>query len=935
MAKPWEEQMRALFLTLILIALCSVATAEIGPFSLQAQGQFNGKLATYASGDTIIFANNTCPDPDEPGIIQFHYSTDGGVNWNVQEIASIDCLTQPTLMVSPGEFLISFTDGYHQRKLARSTDGGLQWQIIEAGRSFENSPVVEELGTEYRSFALDLPFPESDQGKYTIPGQSEEFICPEDLTLADNSAFAPRIYYSGQDVIHGMVRSNSDIWIKQIGGGSNYGWPTFYGPVITSGDIQSTSGVIPYQEVFRGGFIEFAPELEHEPLDLSSPQGQIIGPSEYDPNTIVMVTVDGNSYSGWVGQVTEPMIDQSYVYNPYPVFPLGDPLFENTYLVADTLWTPLAGNIINGACFTPNKLWIKGNFAGHQTWTSADTIMIIGDITLSGTYPGFAPDGEPLNTTDSVKLIAGKSVILKYGYRNPADSLRVHPLCRGDEDPIMIYASIYALHDDPINPFKDGCFTFEYQHPHPSVPTIHAAGQYWDKIDLHRRRYPQTFAEPWPGNVDFPWYNPLWPERQPYLERGEIALWGAVYQNRRGHIHRPAYDTEYPTGGVWNIEIDFCGATSAQNYTDPVLGIPMYTRNFPGATGSGIGYKKNYHDDDRFSLSDSAGLSSGGLWKLGMNISELSFTAEGVQFENLQRKKQYRKTHSKVYSRNGDLALYATNDLLLKSEGDSFTDLSHYATGAGNIYSVAMGSDGSAALYQLVENYDDYTLHFKRFNPEGILVFDGLMHASTMLNDLVQMPDGRLIYAIYAGNSQIDVWEISPGNESQLIDTWTVDVLALENQNLKPSRLYLVPTALGEMEVFLWLKSSYPGGYDLDGRVYHAHASFPVSNDDPAAPPVQNIRFSGYPNPMREELKLDLEIPANSSHRIEIYNIRGQKVTSFRDATDKTGTLSYVWNGRDTSGRACAPGIYLVKLFVNDRPIRSKRICRIGYSRKE
>jgi flagellar hook assembly protein FlgD len=81
---------------------------------------------------------------------------------------------------------------------------------------------------------------------------------------------------------------------------------------------------------------------------------------------------------------------------------------------------------------------------------------------------------------------------------------------------------------------------------------------------------------------------------------------------------------------------------------------------------------------------------------------------------------------------------------------------------------------------------------------------------------------------------------------------------------------------------------------------------------------------------MREELKLDLEIPANSSHRIEIYNIRGQKVTSFRDATDKTGTLSYVWNGRDTSGRACAPGIYLVKLFVNDRPIRSKRICRIG-----
>jgi len=232
-------------------------------------------------------------------------------------------------------------------------------------------------------------------------------------------------------------------------------------------------------------------------------------------------------------------------------------------------------------------------------------MYLIGDILLNGTPVGTAPDS-PTNTNryDIVGLVSEGSILIKYGYVNPEDSVRVHPNCGGTgvtglNAGINIYAALCALKKGDITQ-SDGVFSFEYQRPHPSVPTVFAAGQFWTKIDLHRRRWPQNGANPWPGNIDFPWYNPLWPERQPYLERGDINLWGSVAQRRRGFVHRSPYDNEYPSNGVWNVPIDFTGATAIQNYPDPVLGITMQTINYPGATGSGVGYAKNYHYDTRF-----------------------------------------------------------------------------------------------------------------------------------------------------------------------------------------------------------------------------------------------------------------------------------------------------------------------------------------------
>lgn len=439
----------------------------------------------------------------------------------------------------------------------------------------------------------------------------------------DESSNEQNVYFYGPDVINGPLHSNSDITIKQLGGGSNQGWPTFLAPVTTSGVIISTPPQYPEETVFRGGLIENYPRYEF-PTQMTEVRrnARRVGPSSFDEDQIIMITVDGSGYSGQKGKIMIPRRVHRDVWTNYPYGTNVPPLFRNSFTVRDTVWEPLPGGTsAGGSNFVNSKLWIRGNFYGFQTWGAADSLFLIGDITIQGTTP--PADPYPGNKTSMVGLISEESIVVKYGFRDPVDSLRYHPNCGADNEyqapaggGIMIYAALLALGDGRGDPRKDGVFTFEYQHPHGSIPATRinvpptppddpGGWRLFDWIDLHRFRFPQNAGSPWPPARDFPWYNPLWPERSPYLERGTINVWGGVNQRRRGFVHRSFYDTEWPSNGIWNPPMDFCGATSAPNpvnvqlYQNPNVNVTLVTRHWPGASGTGTGYKKNYNYDRR------------------------------------------------------------------------------------------------------------------------------------------------------------------------------------------------------------------------------------------------------------------------------------------------------------------------------------------------
>lgn len=481
---------------------------------------------------------------------------------------------------------------------------GDQRQLTQVQSLVKSKTGIGQTATMNNRFSLIRKY-----GVYTL--ESETFAKFMYFTDTDASSNGTNVYFYGPDLVYGRVHSNTDIWIKQAGGGTNSGWPTFFGWVSTTGEVISFSGSYSVTQVFQGGLTEGYPyTIFPEEASRIRNTGNIVGPNYPDPNNLMFVTVDGSGYTAYIGRILDPYREYADVHNPYPPADPNTYLYRNSYTITDTVWSFYnSGSATNRSQFVHGQLWLQGEFASYQTWGCADTLFLCGDITLSNTPLGTDPIS---NRSDVVGLVSEKSIIIKYGYRDPVDSLRYHntigpagtaPLYGG----IWIYAAMAALGHGHGNNHKDGVFSFEYMHPHPSVPDVmvllNGVPTLFTKIDLHRRHFPQSAAYPWPPLIDYPWYNPLWPERIPYLERGFISVYGSISQRRRGWVHRSYYDSEWPSGGVWNQPIDFCGGSSSPAvvaHQDPVLGFTLTNQDYPGASGTGTGYQKNYHYDNRF-----------------------------------------------------------------------------------------------------------------------------------------------------------------------------------------------------------------------------------------------------------------------------------------------------------------------------------------------
>jgi len=920
---------KTLAILFIAYMVSSGICGSIGRFSEIGRGHFSGKMGIYTAGDTLAFAYIPAEtsSPDSYGAIVLRRSTDFGQNWTNKTFPNmVSNCQKPTLFWSPEEILVNYSSGT-ARKAASSSDHGTTWTTLNFGRTFEKSPYIEKRNGTYDIFSLDMMYPEYDQDSYSMQPDSEELVAPGMYLENIQASNGIHNQFNGMDDIYGIVYVQNYIGLYQDG----TGWPTFHDKVIVGGQIDAQPDNINLENIFLGGYIENAPQIMLEPQTPSFDNAQTVGPADYDPNKILMVTVTGSSYEAMLGTISEPVLHYAWVYSPYPAIPLGDPLRRNVYAISDTVWTPLPGGNAIGTLYTPNKLWIKGKFSGDQTWCSGDTIFIIGDITLSGTPPGNDPSAEPQNLTDHVNLIAEKSIVLKYGYRDPIDSLRHYPNCRADSSPIEIYASLYALGDGQGNSHKDGVFTFEYQHPHPSTPDMYFGGELWTNIDLHRWTFPHSSANPWATRVDYPWYNPLWPEARPYLARGKVSVWGSMITKRRGYMRRMLNDFYFVPGVLWDPSIDACGGPSTEHVDDTVLGITLRNRNYPGCNGFYTGYKFKSHNDNRNSLSQSATLDgSHYLWKLGMSGGTWVYAnTDSANVQPRFHKSQTRKTHSKAFTRRGENALYATNDLLIYDNGTETIDLSSLTTGHGLIESVALSNTGTALIYQ----YDAQgtgTMHIKIIDPEaGMTGTDLSIPTETKINDVAITPSGRKLVAKYA-QSRIYFYEINSSNELVHINDCTFPVHEITPEALSNSRIYLSPTSNEILDIFLWVPYGTPAGENQPGTIYHARATNPSFADDPVAPELNSVSFKTYPNPMRDDLQVRMNIPKGVSHRVEIFNLRGQRVKTLANGTlSPEGDIGYVWNGSDEKGMLCGKGIYLIRLVIDNKPIRVKRICRI------
>jgi hypothetical protein len=76
--------------------------------------------------------------------------------------------------------------------------------------------------------------------------------------------------------------------------------------------------------------------------------------------------------------------------------------------------------------------------------------------------------------------------------------------------------------------------------------------------------------------------------------------------------------------------------------------------------------------------------------------------------------------------------------------------------------------------------------------------------------------------------------------------------------------------------------------------------------------PDQFRLFQNYPNPFNSETLITYTLKSQSKTTITVYNVFGQKITTFADGVKPRGEYSIKWNGKNADGQAVATGVYFI-----------------------
>jgi hypothetical protein len=72
------------------------------------------------------------------------------------------------------------------------------------------------------------------------------------------------------------------------------------------------------------------------------------------------------------------------------------------------------------------------------------------------------------------------------------------------------------------------------------------------------------------------------------------------------------------------------------------------------------------------------------------------------------------------------------------------------------------------------------------------------------------------------------------------------------------------------------------------------------------------------PNPFMRDTSIGFSIEKTERVRIEVFNLRGQRVATLLDRDSTPGQHSVTWNGSNARGEESAPGIYFCRLSTPD-----------------
>lgn len=126
----------------------------------------------------------------------------------------------------------------------------------------------------------------------------------------------------------------------------------------------------------------------------------------------------------------------------------------------------------------------------------------------------------------------------------------------------------------------------------------------------------------------------------------------------------------------------------------------------------------------------------------------------------------------------------------------------------------------------------------------------------------------------------------------------------------------------------IWADGRSSGKTEILGLYMQKISNECVGIDDPTAPVAKLFDLEqNYPNPFNPSTTISLNVKQESVNcDLNIYNIRGQKISTLHSGQLSKGNHSFVWNGKDDKGNSVGSGVYYYKISDGDLSITKKML---------
>ncbi len=185
-------------------------------------------------------------------------------------------------------------------------------------------------------------------------------------------------------------------------------------------------------------------------------------------------------------------------------------------------------------------------------------------------------------------------------------------------------------------------------------------------------------------------------------------------------------------------------------------------------------------------------------------------------------------------------------------------------------------------------------------------------HYNTLFYDLSEPTDPELAFEINMSGRPIVIDDIvfhSPGSIVHVFD-----VSGNPSGVLTPFNFFInhgfahqmIPQQIGEEKYLYCVSLSNIGVYEY---------SYELNTDDDIIElPAVTSLSQNYPNPFNPETKIDFFLEKGGEVKLEVFNIRGQRLSVLIDAELEEGEHSYIWHPKTMAGKDLPSGVYLYRL---------------------